>query len=338
MSMLIACDCGREFLTEDGSAGSGLRCVECGRMLEIPADPASAENPDLVDEPVAAPFSGRSLASFLLGASSLFLTFPAGVPAIGLGIGSIVDIRHSRGRLRGRWLAMSGVALGFIGSTVMSYFWITKAARWIHESTAESRCSSNCAEILKGFWSYQTTHGRFPRAAIFDKNGRPLLSWRVAILPYLGPKGQALYNKFHLREPWDSPHNRALLDQMPEVYRCPGLVNAGKGMTNYQLFVGPGTIFNGRDRMKWEDLNTGKLTYNFLIEADRPVPWTAPLDVPYNAKDPFTMQGDHHSGWFHTSALSGRVQFRPWIDNDASIPGAGTSPPSKKTSAASGGK
>ena len=57
--------------------------------------------------------------------------------------------------------------------------------------------------------------GRFPAAAI-SKDGKPLLSWRVALLPFLGEKG--LYEQFHLDEPWDSPHNKLLLDQMPNVY------------------------------------------------------------------------------------------------------------------------
>ncbi len=60
-----------------------------------------------------------------------------------------------------------------------------------------------------------TSDTRFAPAAI-RKDGKPLLSWRVAILPYL--EQQALYDKFHLDEPWNSPHNRTLLNQMPEIY------------------------------------------------------------------------------------------------------------------------
>jgi hypothetical protein len=307
-------------------------------MLEIPPDPSTVEALDLVDEPATPPFSGRSLASFLLGASSLLLMFPAGVPAIGLGIASIVDIRRSRGRLRGQWLAMAGLALGFIGSTVMSYLWITIFARSTRDWIAETQCSSNCKEIVIALWKSQGPNGTFPRSAIYDKAGRPLLSWRVAILPNLGPKGLALYQKFHLREPWDSPHNRALLDQMPEVYRCPGLVNVGKGMTSYQLFVGPGTLFNGRTPMTWEDLNSRKITPHMLVESDRPVPWTAPIDVPYNAQDPFTMKGDHHSGRYHSSDGSGRVVLRDWTENEMDVSGTVTSAAPRKKPAASGGR
>ena len=47
-----------------------------------------------------------------------------------------------------------------------------------------------------------------PRQAIYSKDGKPFLSWRVALLPYL--EQIPLYNKFKLDEPWDSPHNKAL--------------------------------------------------------------------------------------------------------------------------------
>ena len=73
-------------------------------------------------------------------------------------------------------------------------------------------------------------------AASHDKNGKPLLCWRVHILPYLGE--EKLYKEFHLDEPWDSPHNKKLLSQMPKIYRAPGALAADTSATYYQVFVG----------------------------------------------------------------------------------------------------
>ena len=53
----------------------------------------------------------------------------------------------------------------------------------------------------------------FPMGAICDASGKPLLSWRVAILP--GLEQGNLYKQFRLDEPWDSPHNLTLLPLMP---------------------------------------------------------------------------------------------------------------------------
>ena len=53
----------------------------------------------------------------------------------------------------------------------------------------------------------------FPPPAIYSPDGKPLLSWRVMLLPFLDQT--PLYKQFHLNEPWDSPHNRALVAKMP---------------------------------------------------------------------------------------------------------------------------
>src|SRR5262245_20576013 len=70
------------------------------------------------------------------------------------------------------------------------------------------------AELLKksqnnltriGFAMYNhavTARETLPAAAIYSKDGKPLLSWRVAILPFIGE--DKLYKEFKLDEPWDS--------------------------------------------------------------------------------------------------------------------------------------
>ena len=105
---------------------------------------------------------------------------------------------------------------------------------------------NNLKQIGLAFHNYHCANNAFPRAAITDKRGKPLLSWRVAILPYIGQ--QALYNKFNLDEPWDSPHNRELLKEMPSTYVCPSRSNAEPFITTYQVFSGKSAMFeNGQD-------------------------------------------------------------------------------------------
>src|SRR5262249_16079706 len=48
---------------------------------------------------------------------------------------------------------------------------------------------------------YQEKNGTSPPPAIHDRDCRAVLSWRVALLPYLGE--EALYHEFKLDEPWD---------------------------------------------------------------------------------------------------------------------------------------
>ncbi len=80
---------------------------------------------------------------------------------------------------------------------------------------------NNLKQIGLAMHNYESTFGTFPPAYIADKaTGKPLLSWRVAILPFL--EQDALYKQFHLDEPWDSAHNKTLIARMPPVYRSPG--------------------------------------------------------------------------------------------------------------------
>jgi hypothetical protein len=67
---------------------------------------------------------------------------------------------------------------------------------------------------------YERDHGTLPPAYSVDEAGRPLHSWRVLLLPYLGH--QTLQDKIRLDEPWDSPNNLPLLAEMPDVYSSVG--------------------------------------------------------------------------------------------------------------------
>ena len=94
------------------------------------------------------------------------------------------------------------------------------------------------------FYNYKGAHGSFPPRVSRDRDGRPLLSWRVLILPYL--EQEELYAQFHLDEPWDGPHNRALIGSMPSVLACPGQAEWIKNQTLYQVLDGPGTSSTAR--------------------------------------------------------------------------------------------
>ena len=85
-------------------------------------------------------------------------------------------------------------------------------------SAAEFRSMDNLTSITTGILNFASARGRLPAHAIYSTSGEPLLSWRVSLLPYLGYVD--LYNRFHLDEPWDSPHNRQLLKPMPSEFRA----------------------------------------------------------------------------------------------------------------------
>jgi RNA polymerase sigma factor (sigma-70 family) len=104
-----------------------------------------------------------------------------------------------------------------------------------------ARHFGNLKRIGLAMHNYQSAEEHFPAASIQAKDGKPLLSWRVALLPYLvdydGRTREDLYKAFRLDEPWDSPHNKALLSRMPAVFASPGKATEQPFTTVYRGFV-----------------------------------------------------------------------------------------------------
>jgi len=86
----------------------------------------------------------------------------------------------------------------------------------IQQNAEKSLRREGAMAIAQGFARYHEDHGHFPAASTYSADGKPLLSWRVALLPYIGH--EKLYREFKLDEAWNSPHNRPLLDRMPMAY------------------------------------------------------------------------------------------------------------------------
>ncbi|TWU04967.1 DUF1559 family PulG-like putative transporter [Stieleria varia] len=142
-------------------------------------------------------------------------------------------------------------------------------------------------QILLAMHNYHDAYGRLPAAIHRDADGKPLLSWRVHILPFI--EEQALYEQFHLDEAWDSPHNIALLPQMPEVYRdITGETDAPT--TVFHVPVGEGLMFSEMGDSRFRDVLDGLSNTIMLIRTtpEHAVEWTKPSDVEIHLEHPFT--------------------------------------------------
>ncbi len=147
---------------------------------------------------------------------------------------------------------------------------------------------------------YHDTNNALPPAAITNSmTKKPLLSWRVALLPALGQ--EQLYRQFKLDEPWDSEHNKKLIDKMPRIYAPPGVAGAESGLTRYRAFVGPGTAFevrsDGAEGLKLRDFPDGLVNTVLVVESREPVIWTKPEELPFDPKKPLPKLG-----WFSAGA------------------------------------
>ena len=164
----------------------------------------------------------------------------------------------------------------------------------------------NYADTFKG-----RNAARLPAVANFDKQGKPLLSWRVHLLPFVGAND--LYRQFHLDEPWDSAHNKKLLARMPEVYQGPNRKLNGEGKTIYLLPVGKDAVFkDGPEGPRMPaDFPDGTSNTIFLVEADdaHAVPWTKPGDLKIDREHPQRGLGGHFHEGFLAALADGSVRF-----------------------------
>lgn len=149
----------------------------------------------------------------------------------------------------------------------------------------------------------ESNGGHFPPAAICDANGKPLLSWRVAILPY-ADEGE-LYKQFKLDEPWDSAHNKTLIARMPPTYLLPGTRSEKEGLTHYRVFVAPSDAPGFHPIFAMPTGKSGKLQNRFrvpiipdgssntilVVESAEPVIWTKPDELVYDDKKPVPKLG-----------------------------------------------
>ena len=119
---------------------------------------------------------------------------------------------------------------------------------------------------------YHNEKGEFPPAAIRDAEGNPLLSWRVALLPYMGEK--ELYSQFNLEEPWDGPTNRPLIGKMPAIFSDARAYDPTR--TTIRLFNSEGTPF-GKPSLKMADILGPQTTIMFaVVSPENAVQWTQP--------------------------------------------------------------
>jgi hypothetical protein len=145
---------------------------------------------------------------------------------------------------------------------------------------------NNLKQIGLALQNYEDKNRRQPDRAIRDKDGKPLLSWRVAILPEI--EGGALYKEFHLDEPWDSEHNRKLIEKMPDPYRSPDSWQLHPGRTRYLAAVGENLAFPLNGPISLRDFKDGTSKTIQVVEADRDhaVIWTKPDDLEVDLENP----------------------------------------------------
>ncbi len=195
---------------------------------------------------------------------------------------------------------------GFIALLAAAVKPAIQAAR---EQAKRAQSAKNLKQIGLAMHNWHNLHKAFPAVASYDADGKPLLSWRVHILPYVG--GQGLYKEFHLDEPWGSQYNRKLIEQIPAIYRCPASKLKEKGRTSYVVAVGEETVFPGCEGIPIKEIKDGPSRTIMAVEVDdeHAVIWTKPQDLPFDPENPAKGLGGVLQGGFNALFCDGSVRF-----------------------------
>lgn len=167
---------------------------------------------------------------------------------------------------------------------------LSEGLKRAHGAATRVTSMNNLKQIVLGMHNHHDTFLKFPARASRSPEKKSLLSWRVKILPFV--EGAALYDQFKHDEPWDSPHNKALIAKMPRVFASPLAPPelAAEGKTTYVVPVAPKSIFAGDEALSIRDIVDGTSNTVIVVEAlpEKAVIWTKPDDLEIDDKAPLT--------------------------------------------------
>lgn len=184
-------------------------------------------------------------------------------------------------------------------------------------SAARTDSANRMKQMVLAMHMYHDAYKSLPPR--FNKNeaGEPLLSWRVHILPFLGDH-QELYESFHLDEPWDSDHNKSLIDKMPSEFMHPKM-KLESGKTVYlapqgtdSVMIEPKVSKTPPRGLTLEAIPDGTSQTAMVLEVseENAVIWTQPSDYPWEEND--QPVSGLYAGWktgLNIAFCDGSVQF-----------------------------
>lgn len=276
--------CGTQTDVYDEYAGQTGPCAVCGRLVTVPYPSTADTQPSKPSKKSAerSEATGRSKSSVLI----LVTVIVAGLLGAGIVVGLLIAL----------------------------VFPAVSAAR----SQAQKRQSAdNMKLIAAAMFAYEADHGCYPPAYIADENGKPMHSWRVLLLPYLGPGYDHIYEQYKFDEPWDGPNNINLRYSMPPEYACPADPDArSQYETSYMVIVGDKTMFPGAASVKRSQIRDDPAFTIMLAQTPTSgVCWLEPKDLDadqmrfeINGREGFEI-GSKHPGGAHVIMADGESHF-----------------------------
>lgn len=267
--------CNHKTLVADEFAGRSGPCAGCGRHVTVP-------HPAYMEQVGPQPIPRRSIK--------------------GSSVALILSV-----------VLFGVIAIGAVFLWIWDYASSQMSSGGQRASTA---CQENINQIVAALHAYEREHGHFPPTYTVDPNTQqPLHSWRVLILPYLGPAEEQLYSKIDLSKSWDSAENRPFQTLMPDIYHCPSHSHTTGAFTHYVAVEGSGHLFDGNKTVKAVDIADDPRDTIAVVEvANSNFNWMAPIDLHDSAagyqigSDPAAISSLHGEDAVNVGFLEGPAQ------------------------------
>lgn len=153
--------------------------------------------------------------------------------------------------------------------------------------TAQRQRSNDMKQVGLAIHYYYQTYEHLPPRCFVDPEGKPLLSGRVAILPFM--EQQALYESFQRDQRWDHASNKAPAGTVVPAYASGRLDADHPSHTRLRFPVFPGSLWDGDGPPRtFQDVTDGRSNTIAAIDAppEAAVPWASPEPWTVSADDP----------------------------------------------------
>jgi len=329
--IIFRCSCGKQLQVNEDRAGSKVKCPECEEILRVPeAGSIREKSGPASPPPKTRPRPVEDDESFAEEERR-----PRGRPARfdedeyddrpRRRSSRYHEEDDDRANRRRREKSNKGLIIGLVvggvvllgAASVGLVLLLTGAQSSVETARDRTILTNNLKQITLAMHSFNDAYKRIPAPGfskdLASRDTKPLLSWRVAILPFV--EEGFLFKEFKLDEPWDGPNNIKLLNRMPKIYEPIGPQPKKEGHTYLQYVTGPGTAFPTPTSVAAipRTFLDGTSNTILIVEAAEPVPWTKPedftIDVTNVLQGNVPKLGAFSPNGFHAGLGDGSVRF-----------------------------
>lgn len=162
------------------------------------------------------------------------------------------------------------VVLILITLVIFAFYFYYRKIYFSQGGQYRGKCNLQFQLVSSAFDFYYKEYGHPIPSCLYDDEGKPMHSWRVLLLPFLGEK--ELYKQYDFSEAWNGPNNSKLHDKMPDIFRCPSM----KFSTSY-----PSYLFVISEHDNSVDKNdTSRQKYLLIETNNNSINWLKPQDFP----------------------------------------------------------